>query len=146
VYKKISLLTDTPQNLVVDFNMPMKKTYYVLDKLVPNANITQDDIESSHSLHSSSFIYNGTLCELEDDGAGKVRIVRKSGHVFVKNVGTVNYNNGRVLLNNFEVDSYDGNYLNLYITPRDSDVIIKKNEILTIESSGIDVTVQRVRT
>jgi len=145
VYKKLSLSTDIPQNLVIDFNMPLKKTYYVLNTLISNKSVTQDDVEMAHSLHSSLFIYNGSICELEDNGAGVVRIIRKTDHVVVKNIGTINYETGRVLLNNFSVDSYDGNYFNLYITPRESDVVIKKNEILYIESSGINVTVEPVR-
>lgn len=146
VYKKFTLALDRPQNLVVDFNMPLRKTYYVLDRIISTSSLTQSDIETAHSLHSSSFVYNGSICELEDNGAGVVRIIRKSGHVVVKNIGTVDYETGRVLLNNFEVDSYNGNYFNIYITPREYDVVIKKNEILYIESSGINVTVEPVRT
>ena len=147
VYKRLNPALDRPQNLVIDFNIPLKKTYYVLDKVSSGRQLTQGDIESAHSVHSSLIIYNGTKCELEDNGAGIVRLVKKqqNEHVVIKNVGTVDYDTGRILLNNFSLDSYEGNYFKIFVTPRNKDIVINKNEILYIESSDINLNIEAVR-
>jgi hypothetical protein len=147
VYKRLNPALDRPQNLVIDFNIPLKKTYYVLDKVSSGRQLTQGDIESSHSVHSSLIIYNGTKCELEDNCAGIVRLVKKqqNEHVVIKNVGTVDYDTGRILLNNFSLDSYEGNYFKIFVTPKNKDIVINKNEILYIESSDINLNIEAVR-
>ena len=145
VYKKLNPKLGTPQNLEINFNIPLKETYYVLDKIstVKSAHQT----EEVHTVYSSLFTYNGEKCELEDNGNGVVRIIRKTdlSHVVLKNIGTVDYEKGIVKLNNFTLDSYDGNYLKLYVETKEKDIISSKNEILSIEPDEINVTVEAVR-
>ena len=46
---------------------------------------------------------------------------------------------------NLNVDSYDGNEIKIYAKPRDNDITVGKNTILTIEPSEIKITVESVR-
>jgi hypothetical protein len=43
------------------------------------------------------------------------------------------------------IDSYDGNFLKIYVTPAEKDVVITKNEILFIESDEINLDVEAIR-
>lgn len=146
-YKKLKPLTNKPQNIDIQFNIPLKKTYYLLDTIVGNRSISQGDVEISHSVHSSVVTYNGDKCEIEDNGVGTLRLVKitNNEHMIIKNVGTVDYDTGRVQLTNFTIDSYDGNYFKIYVVPAEKDISIKKNEILSIESDEINLTVEAVR-
>jgi len=147
VYKKIKPVLGRPQNIDLQFNIPLRKTYYLLDTIVGNRTIAQGDVEIAHTVHSSVVTVNGDKCEIEDNGAGVLRLVKitNNQHLIIREVGTVDYDTGRVQLINFNIDSFDGNYLKIYIVPAEKDISIKKNEILSIESDEIDLTVEAVR-
>ncbi len=66
-------------------------------------------------------------------------------HKKIRDVGTVNYDTGLIKLINFTVNSYQGNEIKIYARPRDSDVSVNKNTILTIEPTEIKVKIEAVR-
>lgn len=146
-YKKIIPTLGRPQNIDINFNMPLRKTYYLLDKVVKDKSITQGDIEVAHSVRSSTLTFNGDKCEIEDNGAGQLRLVKVSDdeHTIIRTIGTVDYATGRIQLTNFSVDSFDGNFLKIYVTPAEKDIVITKNEILFVESDEINLEVEAIR-
>lgn len=146
IYKKIKPLLATPQNIDIKFNTKLEKTYYVLDKISSLKAI--HNAPEVHIITSSIFIFNGEKCELEDNGNGIVRIVKKEGsneHQVVRNVGKVDYDTGFIQLTSFTLDSYDGNFFKIYAKTAEKDVIGARNEILSIEPDEINITVETVR-
>ena len=124
---------------------------YYLNYAVPLiSNISR--LPTSHSanadktLSSSNFYYKGNLSQLEDDGAGTVRIVNITGNTFTTaaNTGTINYSTGIVNLNGFAVDSYSGDNLLVFVVPQDEDITSIQNTILAIEPSQTNITVQQL--
>jgi hypothetical protein len=145
VYKKIIPKLAQPQNIDINFGMPLEQTYYILDTISEGK--IDSNIDVVHIVYSSPFIYNGENCELEDNGNGIVRIIRTTGnkHSVIKNVGTVDYNTGLIKLINFSIDRYDGNYFKIFVKTKDKDVVGSQNEILSIEPDEINLTVEAIR-
>jgi hypothetical protein len=146
VYKKVVPRLSVPQNIDFNFNIPIQETDYVSDQ-VAFVSSTRHTVKDTRAVHSTYFRYNGEKCLIEDDGAGKLRIVREEGnfHYVIREVGTVNYKTGEVKLVNFTVDTYEGNYFKIYITPANKDIIGSRNEILAIEPDEIILTVEAIR-
>jgi hypothetical protein len=146
-YKKLTPVVGIPQNIDVDFNLPLKKTYYLLDTVVRDKSVSQGDVEVAHSVRSSTVTFNGDKCEIEDNGAGLLRLVKitDNEHTIIRNVGTVNYDTGKIQLTNFLIDSFDGSFFKLYVTPAEKDISITKNEILFVESDEINLDIEAIR-
>lgn len=146
-YKKITPALGRPQNIDIDFNIPLRKNYYILDRVVRDRSISQGDSDIAHTVRSSTITFNGVKCEIEDNGAGQLRLVQITDdeHTIIKTVGTVDYDTGRIQLTNFLIDSFDGNFLKIYVTPAEKDIVISKNEILSIESDEINLDVEAIR-
>jgi len=145
VYKKVVPKLYTPQNIDINFGIPLEQTYYVLDTVSTLKAIHQ--INDVHIISSSLFTYNGEKCEIEDNGNGILRIIKKAGnaHTVIRNVGTVDYETGKLQLINFNIDSFDGNFFKIYAKTKEKDIIGSRNEILAIEPDGIDVSVEAIR-
>src|SRR6266705_1069977 len=137
-YKKLITLLNTNQNLLINFSLPLENT---LPALPFTHAITNEKV-----LSSSNFTYNGQLSTLEDDGNGAVRIVQPSGSNFttVTIIGTINYDNGLVTLQQFKIDSYEGDSLKIIVRPLDNDINVTQQSILTIEPAGINLTINAV--
>lgn len=146
-YKKSKPILGKPQNLKFDFKLPLKKTYYLLDKVITPRYVTQGETEVVHTVHSSTVTFNGVKCEIEDNGVGQLRLVKKSEneHMVIKNVGTVDYDKGVIQLTNFNIDSYDGNYFKIFVVTEEKDISISKNEILFVEPDEINLTIEAIR-
>lgn len=145
-YKKILPRLSSPQNIDLNFNIPIQETDYVTDDKV-FAVSARHVVRDTRAVHSSYFRYNGEKCLIEDDGLGKLRVVREEGnfHFIIREVGSVNYKTGEVKLINFTVDAFDGNYIKLYVSPATKDIAGTKNEILSIEPDEIILTVEAIR-
>jgi len=145
LYKKLHPILDKPQNFIVSFSMPLQQTDYVNEST--SAGATTHKIRINRTITSSTFNFSGNKCIIEDDGMGIVRIVKTIAnyHYVIKNIGTVNYDTGEVRLNNFNISGYDGNALKIFAKARDKDIIGSKNEVMSIESDEINVTVEAIR-
>lgn len=100
--------------------------------------------EDEHTIRSTPFIYNGSLCTLEDDGNGVLRIVQVSGTdhlVVVEDAGSVDYAAGIVIIKNFKVSSYVGTKIKVYAIPLSRDITASKNQIVRIENVDVGVNV-----
>ena len=113
------------QTFTLDFNNPL---YH------PHA--------GHHSiLSSSSFEYGGfSKCSLFDTD-GDVYVGRETGSK-IRDVGTINYETGKVVLNNIRIDGIDDGSTFIHVTakPRTNDVVPKGNTILTINNDDVTVT------
>lgn len=146
MYKKIRPTLATSQNFDINFNTPLEETDYVSDEAIGTV-AGRHKVRSTRTLQSSYFVFNGEKCIIEDDGAGVVRIVKEEGefHYIVRIVGTIDYKTGMLKLVNFSVDSYEGNAIKIYVHTKEKDILGQRNEILSIESDEINVTVEAVR-
>ena len=92
---------------------------------------------------STEFTYRGEMCRLKDyldteENKNVVQIVSGSGTILNPNIGYVNYNTGKVVLEGFAPDSIVGpyDYIKIISKPASSDISPTRNELLTINSSG----------
>lgn len=138
LYKKINPRLATAENLVIDFGVPIIDTIPEKEKVHRATDV--------HALISSIFTYKGEQARLEDDGNGKVRIVKIVGNnnQTIVDIGTIDYATGIVNLNNFIVDNYVGSAIKIYVKPVDLDIVCKKNTILSIENNEINIEMEGI--
>jgi hypothetical protein len=97
------------------------------------------------SLTSSSFVYEGYNCYLDDNGFGTVRIYYRSGvgrlgRVYVNyDAGTVDYDTGTVVLTNFRPTSYSGESISIIVAPLQPNIIPVRNQIILMSQSEINI-------
>ncbi len=134
--KKFNPVLQVPQNIQLNFAQPLVNDLGVQ----PSTHL----VTVEKTLTSSSFQFRGSACNLEDDGAGIVRIVtvRDTNYITLDKAGTVDYSTGIVNLNNFTIDSFEGDNLLIYVRQRDDDVNTHQNVILSIDPSNVSMTVQ----
>lgn len=99
------------------------------------------DVHYGENLTSSAFTYLNARCMLVDDMLGNIYIAALRTDVIevVQKTGTINYASGRVQLINFNVSSFDGNSIEIYLVPKSKNINGVRNIITEI--NPIDVTV-----
>lgn len=129
-YKEIIPILNTPNNYRVDFGISINGTNKLADGHLSS---------EQHGVLSSEFVYRSLTCRLEDDGDGNIYIFSSTSetHRRILLAGSVDYNTGVIDLNNFNVSSFFGSALRIYITPIEKDIVSLKNTILTIRDSDI---------
>lgn len=137
LYKKINPLIGVSQNFIIEFYTPLQGT---------NELQQRHTVDSLHSIRSTPFTYNGELVSFGDDGLGNVTIAKTVGdsHLIIANVGKVDYDTGRVTINNVTFESFVGDSIKIYALPKNKDVSSSKNIILTVEENEIKITVNQV--
>lgn len=98
-------------------------------------------------LKSTRFTFEGKTCEFSDDNAGKVNIVSLIGDSYrrVSEVGTIDYNTGKVTLSNINIQSYIGNEIKIYLYSEESNFDFTQNVFFEIQDQDIVTNVQIVR-
>ena len=66
-------------------------------------------------------------------------------HEFVSDIGTVDYTNAVISIRDLKVDNYVGSSIRIFVRPEDPDVSVKLNNILTIDSDEVVLTIEEVR-
>ena len=129
------------QNIIIRFGVPLYARGPELGLIHPELD--------THAIYSSTFVSPGLgTVLLEDDGIGKVRLVRSDGrgnHIKVKDVGTVDYEKGIISLVDFMVESYTGTELKIFGVPDADDITISGNNILELGTDEVDIRVRTVR-
>lgn len=100
--------------------------------------------EDEHTIRSTPFVYEGSLCTIEDDGLGHLRIVQVSGtnHLVAgENIGTVDYTNGIVNITNLKVSSYEGTKIKVYAVPLSRDIVATRNQVMRINNVDVNVNI-----
>lgn len=138
-YKKINPILDAFNDFTLNFGVAIRQD------IPPKAK--QHHREYISAVKSSYFTYRGELVALEDDGEGKLRIVKETSdnHNAIVDVGTVDYETGEIKLKDFKIDSYVGSSIKIFIRPEDGDVVASLNNILTIEPDEINITLEELR-
>jgi hypothetical protein len=139
IYKTFVPFLGISQNITIRFGVPLLLT-------IPELKLTHP-ISDIHAISSTNFTYNGQTVSIEDDGDGILRIVAKSGtnHVFVKQIGTVDYENGVIQIFDFNIDAYEGTELRIYGVPNSNDISVVGNNIFTLGLDELTVNVKTVR-
>lgn len=84
-------------------------------------------------------------CYLDDDGYGNVRIYKMVGTektIVQNNIGTIDYETGTVFLRNFYPEYLGAGKVDLgmTITPRNTDIFARRNQIIIIDANSTSVT------
>jgi hypothetical protein len=81
------------------------------------------------------------LSYFEDDSLGNIDVYVPSGEKVIKllTIGTVDYINGIIKLNNLNLSSYQ-NYVSIYCKSLNKDLYANQNKIILIESSDVNIT------
>ena len=96
------------------------------------------------AIRTTKLTIEGTVCRLQDDGAGKMMAVTASStspSVFKRSIGTINYSTGAIKLSNLIVDSFEGNAIKFIANSVAKDVKAPKDRIITIRDEDITVNV-----
>lgn len=99
-----------------------------------------------NQLTSNEFSYGGfNQCYLEENN-GIIRIYRKSGADLIglaSNAGTLDYNTGKIILNNFAPTAFadGGTTLKLVAIPKNLDILPLRNQIIKILDNDINVDI-----
>jgi hypothetical protein len=64
---------------------------------------------------------------------------------FVEKIGIVDYATGTIQLIGFQPDSIIGDHLKIFVIPADEDVSCSQNTIMTIEPTGINLTIEQLQ-
>lgn len=137
LYKKIRPTVGTSQSFVINFYTHLLGT---------NELENRHSVDALHSIRSTPFTYNGELVTFGDDGKGSITIAKTVGdtHTIAARVGSVDYETGRVAINNVTFEGFLGDSIKIYALPKDKDVSSSKNIILTVEDNEIKITVNQV--
>lgn len=162
LYSKLVAAIDATQIAIISNDTTVNVSRYIQLSRVERMNYRLDfamelvnDIGSKQGEHSSnqrsvvkssSFVFDGATCFVEDNGLGILNIVRDDGdtHTILSEVGRVNYNTGVIELDNFYVNE-EYNQLKITVTPREKDVIAAKRSILRVLEDDINVSITQVR-
>jgi len=137
-FKIITPLLGRVNNIVVNFGF----------ELSAFNNLTPYNLENERaSITSTSFTFDNRSCHFNDDGLGNINIVTTVGnnHQVLSTVGTVDYRTGTIILNNFNIQSYDGEGIKIFVDTVTKDIFSSKNVILEIRDIDIRVDVEAIR-
>lgn len=120
-------------------------TYFNQDIQLNNPIDTGDAKNNSTAVTSSEFIFKGTPVYLSDDGIGNLYIyytLNNQRVIVNSNAGTVDYATGKISLQNIFIESITGNktVLDIFVMPKNDDVVSLRNQILRLEDEDISVT------
>ena len=139
-YKTIRPTLGIEQNHTVDFSFALKNTLPTLGRVHPS---TKDRVVTS-----TNFVYEGKLCRLEDDNNGRMRVVTATGGrttTTIKEIGTVDYDNGLIKLSNFNVSSYTGAAIKIFVLPETNDVNFTRSDYFEIKAEDVNIEVIGIR-
>lgn len=148
------LSNDLEVNPFIPLN-PVLNQKNVYDVSFANALVLDQHIEVGESItnhrpaiKSSSFTYNGSSAFIMDNGSGQLDIVKlntisgvSSYRFLVRNIGTVNYETGRVVIRNLNVSAFAGSEIKLIGRTRIPTITSPKSRILTIRDSDVKIDV-----
>ena len=143
LFKKIVPFLGVSQNIILRYGAPLASNL----PIGPIATHTSEIGNYVHTITSSPFTYSGQKCTIEDDSDGIVRIVAhvNGNDVYLKEVGTVDYATGTLTINNFNIDSFDGNEIRIYAVPEYADIAVNGNNILELATDELEITINSIR-
>lgn len=159
-YSKLSRIIDTSDRSILSSTLRIQlrkeievqlniNASYVIDFANPIDDITKDraanhPYAAGNKISSNAFTYQGfSNCYLEENG-GVIRVYRQSGANLVgvaPNIGTLDYDTGRITLNSFIPESFadGGTTLKVTAVPREPDILPLRTQIITIREEDVTV-------
>ena len=118
--------------------------------LITDHLLTNNESLTDHkpAIKSSQFTYNGKTAFIQDNGAGVLQILRTTSTGFVylnRNIGSVNYVTGQIIITNLSVSAFIGAEIKIYGRTASKDIAAPKDRIITIREQDINITVYGVR-
>ena len=118
--------------------------------LITDHLLTDNESIADHkpAIKSSQFTYNGKTAFIQDNGAGVLQILRTTSTGFVylnRNIGSVNYVTGQIIITNLSVSAFIGAEIKIYGRTASKDIAAPKDRIITIREQDINITVYGVR-
>jgi hypothetical protein len=112
-------------------------------------NITSGAIQNNDAqrktVGSTQFTYKGFTCYLDDDGVGNIRIYRfndsKQKIIVDATSGTVDYDNGTIIINQFLPQTFSGIEMKVTVTPDRLDIIPIREQILIMNSNDAIINI-----
>ena len=132
----LSPILGAESNYDVTFNNPL-----VLDHVLVSG---ESLANHTPALRSSSFTYEGSIGFIQDNGKGTLEVIKSSGTSFFvlnSNVGSVDYDTGRVIIKKLKVSAYSGSEIKLYGRTRNKTITPPKNRILSIRDEDVVISV-----
>lgn len=121
---------------------------FEFDRFINFATTSEDYIKSPvKAVYSSRFTFEGSSCTIQDAENGKLAIYRldeSDQNVFVKNIGTVDYTNGKLVIQGLNVSAFEGPAIHLHVNPTSKDITSGRNTIITIREADTEVFVTQV--
>ena len=100
---------------------------------------------TADSIYSTQFTYQDYPCEIEDDGAGNITIFRydenNSKVVLRATAGTVDYDEGLIVLNSFAPTDYNGIEISVGGKPANNDIVPVREQILIVAHDAAKISV-----
>ena len=96
---------------------------------------------------STRFTIDNTIVELQDDGNGVIQAIVSSDalrSVYKKNLGTVNYATGEIILKDLRIRSFEGAAIQITVKTKTRDFTSPKDRIFRIRQSDTTVTTRAV--
>ena len=96
---------------------------------------------------STRFTIDDTVVELQDNGQGVVQAIVANDvlrSVYKKNLGTINYATGQIILKDLTVASFEGNAIQIMIRSLNKDFTSPKDRIFRIRQSDTSVTTRAI--
>ena len=128
------------QKLTLKFNTKLKD--------ITSPHPSEHPLTDYHTIHSSNFVYEGQVCNFEDEGNGVLRVVTATGtahRVVVNNIGSIDYETGQMNITNLRITSYFNDFLKVYAVPETLDIQTTKNTILNILEPDISINIEQIR-
>lgn len=132
--KRVQPSLNTNNEILVDFQNVLALDPFLREEAT--------DVSYGYTIVSSQFTFNNVTCLLVDDSLGNIYIATRDQTIIrvLKNVGTVNYTTGIVQISNFNISSFQGPYIEIFARTENKDVESKRNTILTIDLTDVNVT------
>lgn len=137
--KKYTPTLNTNQSFQIDFGFRLEKETGV--------DLRTEEIHYGHTIQTSVFILNGYRSIIIDDTIGSLYVAKLSANVIdlERLIGTIDYHNGILIINNLNVSGFEGSAIKFYAVPKEKDISSFKNVILSIADEDIKVTVSPVK-
>jgi hypothetical protein len=115
------------------------------NELKPDVTFTDTQLNSYvPCIRSSPFVFAGRTVYIQDNGTGRLDIVRavnNSVSYVQKNIGAVNYQTGDVIIRSITIQNYTGSAINIYANLKSKNMTAPKDRILKIKLDDLKVKV-----
>lgn len=127
-------------------NTTLTFTMYFNNTLKSSRQFDDTDSLSTYqpAIRTSAFTYNSTQCFIVDDGIGALHIVQQTSSNFVyikRDIGTVDYQTGKVVISNLAVQGFQGSAIKVYAKTASKDITAPDSRIVSIRSADVTVNV-----